>query len=232
MGAMLSLNQVFESFDPKDGEVKDLSLNGYAQRARGILEKRSSREIRGAVMIAEWMVQQRINVPPEDLPRFSGRLSDSLPRILRRRISYFDIEGIDDPADVTWPEIFAAIAIAYVALNESNPQPDRVMAAVEAVSIAETFRDQADAMAAGIQEGISVPARLGGQAKARKYDALRRKVEAHWENGAFTTYIACAKDFEANEPKINSILPGKNRLRTLCDWISSYSKRNGSRNRP
>lgn len=232
---VLSLNQVFESFDPKDGEVQDFWLSGITARARGILASRSADEIREAVMLAEWMVQQPLPLPSliarKEFETIVGLPNESLARILSRRMAYFDIVGVEDPRDVTWPEIFAAISLTYVALSESGGQSELAMVAVEAVCIAETLRDQDQAIADGVKEQISVRARKGGRAKAKMFDELRSRAEEFWEGGDFKTFTDAAEAFIDTEKDIIKTLPGEHSKRTVTGWISKYEKLPGSRKR-
>ena len=233
---VLSLNQIFESFDPKDGEVQDFWLSGITERARGILASRSADEIREAVMLAEWMVQQPLPLPSpiarKEFETIVGLPNESLARILSRRMAYFDIVGVEDPRDVTWPEIFAAISLTYVALSESGGQSELAMVAVEAVCIAETLLDQAEAVTIGIEEKISARARKGGMARAKRFDELRCRVEALWERGDFKTFADAADAFFEIEEDIIKTLPGAHAKRTVTGWISKYEKLPGSRKKP
>ena len=233
-GVMLSLNQIFESFHPKEGEVQDFWLRGVADRARDIVSNRSAEEIREAVMLAEWMVQQRLSfrVTPEAFAKMVGAPNESLAHILLRRMAFFDINGVEDPRDVTWPEIFASISLVYVALGESGKKTEQAMAAVEAICIAETLHDQAQAVTIGVEEKISARARKGGMARAKRFDELRCRVEALWERGDYKTFVDAADAFFEIEEDIIKTLPGARSKRSVIDWISKYEKLPGSRKKP
>lgn len=229
---ILSLYRVFDEFDPLSSSVNDWPLDGVTQRARDIVGHRSAEELCYAAMLTEWMVQQNL-AQVEDAE--GGRLFkygapwprvDLLPHILLQRVSEFDITDVNDFPNATWPELFAVLALAYVgrwaiARPEHTPL-DAVMAATEAIDIAELLRDQSDH---AIRR-----AKLGGRGKdQRRYEPWRLLAVEFWKVGSYSTYSEAADAFINEFRDQMADQSGLSRGRpvtqaTVARWISKGEK--------
>ena len=143
---ILSLHLEFEKFSPLDTPVTDFPHSAYARQAREILSARNREEVRYAVMIAEWAVQSRlagqIQTPSSRSVRDwidkVGMIDETLPRILQRRRTLFDIRQLEDLHKAKWQEIYAALTLAYVA-RAINKGLTTSAEAAEAIQIALSF---------------------------------------------------------------------------------------------
>ena len=224
----LSLCHVFDEFDPLSGSVDDWPLNGVAQRARDIVGNRSSKEFRYGAMWTEWMVQQDLaqveDAEGAELFRYGVPWPrvDLLPHILLQRVSEFDITDVNDFPNATWPELFAVLALAYVgrwAIARPEHTPiDAVMAATEAIEIAELLRDQA--------EHVMRRGKLGGRAKdQRRYQPWRRLAVEFWKSSSYSTYTQAAEAFLKEYREDMATRSGLSRNRpvtnaTVARWMS------------
>ncbi len=229
---ILSLYRVFDEFEPLSSSVDDWPLNGVAQRARDIVGHRSAEEFCYAAMLTEWMVQQNLaqvqDTEGEGLLKYGAPWPrvDLLPHILLQRISEFPITNLKDFPNATWPELFAVLALAYVgrwaiARPEHTPLDD-MMAATEAIEIAERLRDQT--------EHTIRRAKLGGRGKdQRRYEPWRRLAVEFWKVGSFSTYTEAAKAFLEEYRDQMAALSGLSRKRpvtnkTVARWMSQGAK--------
>lgn len=228
----LSLYRVFDEFDPLSSSVNVWPLDDIAQRARDIVGHRSAEELRYAAMWTEWMVQQKLasveDADGGELLKYGAPWPrvDLLPHVLLHRLDAFDITSAKDFPNATWPELFAVLALAYVgrwAIARPEHLPiDVVMAATEAIDIAELLRDQSD--------HATRRAKLGGRRKdQRRYEPWRRLAVEFWKMGSFSTYLEAAAAFLEKYSDQMAAQSGLSRKRpvtkkTVARWMSQGVK--------
>lgn len=193
----------FAHFDPLHDTFAWERLNAIVARARALLPSRSRTEIEYAALVADWMLTDEAIA---DLPA-AGAADGTPVQMLRARMVHFDIADLPDLPDATWPEIFAAFALACLdeatrlaqlasapgdAGDEFEGAPieagvagpdDLALTATEAVCMAEALSGnlpEIEALAAKKAEGkISVHARNAGlQRHAGQGTVTARFVEA------------------------------------------------------
>lgn len=226
--AGLTLHHIFDGFDPMHGEVEDYWLGNVAERARGILSGRSSNDVSELMQLAEWMVEQRLEVAQVDYPKVYGPTNESLAHKLRRRQKFFKLENVEDATILTWPDIYAAIALAYVGRGLANGDSIEHMTAMEAVCTAETLRDQADIVDVEVAERIKASTVTAAKARAEKlFGPWKEMLKHFWDHGTYDTRAACARDLIKQHPEIIGTLPGEHIERTLVRWLSEHIKGGG-----
>ena len=147
----LSLYREFDRFDSKNTPVLIAPLSAYARQAREILKDRTRKEIEYAAMIAEWVVEAPLEKllevdDPELKPLITemiGESDETLPRLLQRRQRIAILHGVKDLRKARWQEIFAALALVYVARAISTGD-SASMEAAEAIQIALSLAQRSD----------------------------------------------------------------------------------------
>jgi len=178
------------------------------------------------------MVQQKLasveDADGGELPKYGASWPrvDLLPHVLLHRLDAFDITSAKDFPNATWPELFAVLALAYVgrwAIARPEHLPiDVVMAATEAIDIAELLRDQSD--------HATRRAKLGGRRKdQRRYEPWRRLAVEFWKMGSFSTYLEAAAAFLEKYSDQMAAQSGLSRKRpvtkkTVTRWMSQGVK--------
>ena len=87
-----------------------------ADRAQSLLANRSLREVDFAVLAVDYMFNELEKRTREE-SGFEGHweeLAKSPAAVLRRCMDVFDIGGLDDLPDATWPDFFAALACQHL----------------------------------------------------------------------------------------------------------------------
>lgn len=195
----LSLNLVFHEIDPFEHVGRHWALDSIIERARPLVGQYSLERNRGFVMLAEWCVQQdvtRAGLPPEKCTA-RNPLTDPLPSILADRIDAFAINETEDFATTTWPEIFAALALAYVARSLRAHGEGRTayaddQAATDAISIAERLQRAAEDKRARKRRN----GRKGGKTRGQnRYAPLREAAVALACTGRYPSYKTAAAAF-------------------------------------
>lgn len=144
--SILSLHTEFETFDPIVGDVPHFDLANVTRRARKLLQDRSRQEIQYAVMVAEDATSRALIDPgqisdhltPQELGEKLGLTDEFRPRLLFRRRNLIDIRNLEDLPKAKWYEIFAALALAYVA-RSVNRGISASMEAMESIGYAESL---------------------------------------------------------------------------------------------
>ena len=228
----LSLYRVFDEFDPLASSVNEWPLNGVAQRARDIVGDRTLEEIRYAAMWAEWMVQQNLdqlkNGEGGDPFKYAAPRArfDLLPHILSDRMAAFSITKATDFPNATWPELFAVLALAYIgrwSTHRAVQSPiDAVMAATEAIDIAEQLKNKDDV--------LTRRAKHGGRSKdQRRYEPWRRLAVEFWREGSFDSYTDAARtfidEFRDNMAAQSGLSRGRPvTTKSVAKWMSNGAK--------
>ena len=144
--SILSLHSEFDRFDPLVGDVPHFELANVTRRARDLLQNRTKQAIGYAVMIAEDATSRALidfnhlpaGVTAQQLGETLGLSDEFRPRLLYRRRGLIEIRKLQDLPDAKWYEIFAALALAYVA-RAVNSGSSTSMEAMESLNYAEAL---------------------------------------------------------------------------------------------
>lgn len=119
----------FAHFDPKNDTFEWDRLNDIATRARAILRHRCREEIEYAALVADWMLSEEAiaDLPAPEVAGQAPTAAYASPaQLLRLRMVLFDITGLEELPNATWPEIIAAFALGCLseAARISGPSLD------------------------------------------------------------------------------------------------------------
>lgn len=207
----LTLFREFDFFDPKDSPVLLAPFTAYAREARSILEERTDEEIKYACMLAEWAV----NAPLEELiveqfganqpllEEMTGHPDETMPRLLQRRQSVLELQGIPELKKARWQDLYASLTLAYVAR-------------------ATRFGDEASMEAAEAYQ-LSLSARQRSKGPANRNAAIKEKLFAFVEGKDDLSAARLARLFcEDHQEQSRDYIPTAD---TLQRWISAHRKR-------
>lgn len=214
--SILSLHTEFETFDPISGDVPYFDLVNVARRARELLRERSKQEIQYSVMIAEDATSRALihfdrlpdGVTGQQLDETLGLTDEFRPRLLYRRRDLIDIRKLQDLADAKWYEIFAALALAYVA-RAINTGAGSSMEAMESIGYAESLALKSKANVA------SKAADTHWKAEAIDY---AQKHDSYTASGIATKFV---KKFSGEMTEVRGKPYSED---TVAKWIRSFRK--------